>query len=467
MQRQATLKTDHKHSGMKPPYYSSTRAGKWKLPMALGLIAFASIWQFSHWLQNTPAPLPLDALWEQETGSQVSLPVSLPQNQAHTSLILPATLAAEKTASKLEWKNFKIKAGDSLGTYFQQAGLDSKALQEVLASGKHAQHLKRIYPGQTLKIQATEEGQIQQLHFDVDPLTTLIIHRQAGKLISQIEDKPIEKRVAFGGGKIFDSFFVAGKHAQLDDALIMELAEVFAYDIDFALDIKPNDHFKVLFEEYFVNGVKVGNGPIVAAEFVNNGKLYQAVRYTDHSGEGTYYSPDGHSLKKAFIRTPVQFTRISSPFNMQRQHPILHTIRAHKGVDYAAPSGTPVKAAGQGKVAFVGRKGGYGNTIVIQHGQKYTTLYAHLSKFASSLKSGHAIKQGQIIGYVGSTGLASGPHLHYEFRINGVHHNPLTVPLPHSEGVPVQDKSKFLAYSRDLLHIMTYQGNKVVMAAND
>jgi murein DD-endopeptidase MepM/ murein hydrolase activator NlpD len=294
-----------------------------------------------------------------------------------------------------------------------------------------------------------------------------MVHRaDNGKLISRVEDKPIEKRVAFGGGKILDSFFVAGKNAKLDDAMIMELANVFAYDIDFAQDIQPNDYFKVLFEEYFVNGVKVGNGPIVAAEFVNNGKQFQAIRYTDSTGQASYYSPSGQSLRKAFIRTPVQFTRISSHFNLQRRHPILHKIRAHKGVDYAAPIGTPVKAAGQGKVVFVGQKSGYGNTIILQHGPKYSTLYAHLSKFAKSLRPGNTIRQGQIIGFVGKTGLASGPHLHYEFRINGVHHNPLTVALPQSEGVTAGEKSKFLAYANDLKRMMNYHG-KVVVAAND
>ncbi len=197
---------------------------------------------------------------------------------------------------------------------------------------KEAHNLKRIYPGQELRIHAKNNGKLQALQFDVDPLTTVMIQRHDnGKLTSKIEAKPIEKRIAFGGSHIFDSFFIAGKQANLDDALIMELANVFAYDIDFAQDIKPNDYFKVLFEEYFVNGVKVGNGPIVAAEFVNNGKQFHAIRYTDKNGESSYYSPNGHSLKKAFIRTPVQYTRISSHFNLQRRHPVLHKIRAHQG----------------------------------------------------------------------------------------------------------------------------------------
>jgi murein DD-endopeptidase MepM/ murein hydrolase activator NlpD len=471
MQRYIKVKTDYKHSGAKPPYYVFNLASKWTLPLAITILAFALVWKLSGWVIEDGAlqEEEQDQAWveTEPDASQVTLEVMLPENEEDTLLIQPTTIAEESAAQANVWKTFTIKAGDNLAYYFQEAGLDSKFLQEVMGLGRGAQHLKRIYPGQTLRIKATPDDELETLQFDVDPLTTLIIERnENGKLISHVEDKPIEKRVAFGGGKIFDSFFVAGKHAKLDDALIMELANVFAYDIDFALDIKPNDYFKVLFEEYFVNGVKVGNGPIVAAEFVNNGKQYRAIRFTDSAGVTSYYSPSGKSLKKAFIRTPVQYTRISSHFNLQRRHPVLHKIRAHKGVDYAAPTGTPVKAAGAGKVVFVGKKGGYGNAIILQHGTKYTTLYGHLSRFAKSLKVGGTIRQGQIIGYVGSTGLASGPHLHFEFRINGVHHNPLTVALPQAEGISGNSKTQFLAYSNNLLRMMDHHG-KVLVAAND
>lgn len=464
MQRYIKVRTDYKHSNAKS-YSALNPASKWTLPLAVTLLTFVLIWKWGDWVHSYVAQQDEE---EWIDNDQVTLAVTLPANQEKTILIKPTTIAKELPAEIPEGlKTFTIKAGDNLALYFQQAGLDSKALQEVLSLDRNTHHLKRIYPGQTLRIQPDDEGSLQMLQFDVDPLTTLIVERQAnGKLLSHIEDKPIEKRVAFGGSKIFDSFFVAGKHAKLDDALIMELANIFAYDIDFALDIKPNDHFKVLFEEYFVNGVKVGNGPIVAAEFVNNGKQYRAIRYTDSAGQTSYYSPSGQSLKKAFIRTPVQYTRISSHFNLQRRHPILHKIRAHKGVDYAAPHGTPVKAAGQGKVVFVGKKGGYGNTIILQHGAKYTTLYGHLSRFAKNLKSGAAIRQGQIIGYVGSTGLASGPHLHFEFRVNGVHQNPLTVALPQAEGITGKSKAQFLTYSNQLLRMMDHHG-KVLVAAND
>jgi murein DD-endopeptidase MepM/ murein hydrolase activator NlpD len=215
--------------------------------------------------------------------------------------------------------------------------------------------------------------------------------------------------------------------------MTMELASIFGWDIDFALDIRKGDEFVVLYDELYLDGEKVGEGHILAATFINQGKTYQAVRYTDGSGVTDYYSPDGKVMHKTFLRTPVEYTRISSGFSLGRLHPILNRIRAHKGVDYAAPTGTPVKVTANGKIIFEGRKGGYGNTVIVQHGNHYSTLYGHLSRFSSGLSSGSSVRQGQVIGYVGMTGLATGPHLHYEFRIDGVHHDPLTVKLPGSE----------------------------------
>lgn len=468
------VKTDYKYSTVKykQPPQVLVLANKWKLPLALGALGFVLAWRCINWI----APYTPDQTEEEWLASQqVTMNVALPENDEPTAPVKlekqaaaqnTALTNASTTAAMDPWQTFTIKAGDNLAYYFQQAGLSSKTLDEVM-SIRQANHLKKIFPGQILRIHADENGRLVALQFDIDPLTTLMVQRQEnGSLSAKVDDKPIEKRVAFGGGQINDSLFLAAKSAKLDDALIMELANIFAYDVDFAQDIQPNDSFKVLYEEYFVNGVKVGNGPIVAAEFTNNGKEYRAIRYTDSDGFSSYYSPSGQSLKKAFIRTPVQYTRISSHFNLHRRHPVLHKIRAHRGVDYAAPTGTPVKAAGQGKIVFVGRKGGYGNTIVLQHGSKYTTLYGHLSRFSKNLKSGMAVKQGQVIGFVGSTGLASGPHLHFEFRINGVHHDPLKVALPQADGLTGKAKTQFLAYSKELLGVMSHH-EKTMLASND
>jgi murein DD-endopeptidase MepM/ murein hydrolase activator NlpD len=231
----------------------------------------------------------------------------------------------------------------------------------------------------------------------------------------------------------------------------MDLANIFGYDIDFALDIRDGDEFEVIYEEKLVEGKKVGTGNILAARFTNRGKLYSAVRYTNSQGNSTYYRADGSSMRRAFIRTPVDFARISSRFSNGRRHPVLNKIRAHKGVDYAAPRGTPIKATGDGKVVLAGRKGGYGNTVVIQHGQRYRTLYAHMNGFAKGIRNGSKVSQGQIIGYVGTTGLSTGPHLHYEFQVNGVHVDPLSQKLPMADPIAGTERKRFLQQSQPLL----------------
>lgn len=455
------MKTKDKNSKTKVIYDSD----QIKLLLAIVALAFVLFWKLSYLISNRHN----DVEWN--SPEQYSMEVALPAEPIEK----PQEEKPKKQTSLLDdpaylpepWQ-FTVKPGDNLAAHFQQAGLSRKILHEVLAiDKKHALYLKKIYPGQNLQIQTNHEEEFISLQLDIDPITTLIVERNdKGKLLSRLLDKPVEKRIGFGGGKIHDSLFMAGKHAKLNDQLIMELSSIFAYDIDFAQDIKPNDSFKVLFEEHFVNGEKIGNGPIVAAEFYTNGKKYQAIRYQDGKGEPTYYAPNGKSLKKAFIRTPVEYTRISSHFNLKRHHPVLHTIRAHRGVDYAAPTGTPVKAAGNGKVIFAGKKGGYGNAIILQHGTKYTTLYGHLSGFAKQLKKGKTISQGEIIGYVGATGLASGPHLHFEFRVDGVHQDPLTVAIPYADGVSEKYKPQFLAYSKNMFKLMEKQ-SKVLVARNE
>jgi murein DD-endopeptidase MepM/ murein hydrolase activator NlpD len=251
--------------------------------------------------------------------------------------------------------------------------------------------------------------------------------------------------------RITSSLFVAGQEAGLSDNLIMQLAAIFGWDIDFALDIRAGDSFKLLFEQRFKDGRKVDEGPILAAEFSNRGDSLRAVRYTAPDGITGYYSETGMAMRKAFLRTPLKFTRISSNFNLRRRHPVLNRIRAHRGVDYAAPTGTPVKAAGDGVVVFAGTKGGYGKTVVLRHGGVYSTLYAHLSRYAGGLRRGQRVGQGAVIGYVGSTGLATGPHLHYEFQVNGIHRDPLNVPLPRAEGIPADQLPRFEAEAALLL----------------
>ena len=242
----------------------------------------------------------------------------------------------------------------------------------------------------------------------------------------------------------------------------MELASLFGWDVDFVLDIREGDSFSVMYEEHFLDGEKIDEGPILAAQFTNQGNTFTALRYTDSAGDSNYFTPDGYSMRKAFLRSPVDFARISSRFNLQRKHPVLNRIRAHKGVDYAASTGTPIKSAGDGKIIFRGVKGGYGNVVIVQHGGNITTLYAHMKSFKRGQSVGSRVKQGQVIGFVGSSGLATGPHLHYEFRLNGVHKNPLTVKLPQAEPVAKAEKGSFdLAANKLMVQLETYQATQV------
>lgn len=390
------------------------------------------------------------------------------------SLHLPE---AQITQSELlpEWKTLTIHPGDVVSSLLTRAGISQSEIQAILNIQLSNRYLLKLNPAQHIKIQVNQQNQLLAYTQTIDRHQRLNITRNTqGFYHAIIEPIPLETRVTFGQAKISDSLFVSGIRAGMDDALIMKLAEIFAYDIDFALDIRPGDSFSMLYEEKFLEGKKIGTGAIIAAEFKTQGRTYHAIRYVDGLGKADYFSPNGTGLHKAFIRTPVNYTRISSHFNLKRQHPILHKIRAHKGVDYAAPRGTPVKAVGDGIVTFLGTKGGYGETLIIQHGvkqgKKYTTLYAHLSRFSPFLRSGHKVKQGQIVAYVGSSGLATAPHLHYEFHVDGVHRNPLTVALPRAEGLQGLQTPRFLEHARNVLTLMAYHetiSNKTVLASNE
>ncbi|MEZ5543520.1 MAG: peptidoglycan DD-metalloendopeptidase family protein [Pseudomonadota bacterium] len=382
-------------------------------------------------LEAQPAATALAATTAQDTARELPLPETQPATApAHTE---PLAL----------WQEVTVKRGDSLAAIFARFDIPPQQLQALLDQGGPVENLKKIYPGQTLRIQSSSEQGLLGLSYPIDELNTLEIARQDDTFdISTVTRTP-EFRHKNASGVIDSSLFTAAGKAGLADSLTMELAGIFGWDIDFALDIRKGDRFTVLYQEMYVDGENIGNGTILAAEFINQGKRYQAVRYTDAGGKTDYYSLDGKSMRKAFLRTPVEFSRISSGFSLGRKHPVLNKIRAHKGVDYAAATGTPIKATSDGKIVHLGRKGGYGNTIIIQHGNKYSTLYAHMSKYRGGLTTGSRVKQGQIIGYVGSTGLATGPHLHYEFRIDGVHRDPLRVKLPGAEPLDGKYRADF------------------------
>lgn len=335
-----------------------------------------------------------------------------------------------------------VKAGDSLSELFERNDVGASILLRVLDVGPVARHLKRLHPGDRFEFSFNENDQLNTLRYPIDDENTLLIERTGDTFSAQTETHLLDREVNIAKGVINSSLFLTAQKAGLSNAMTMEFAGIFGWDVDFALDVREGDSFAVIYETLHRDGKKVRDGKILAAEFTNRGHTFRTAYYK-LNGRGEYFSENGKPLRKTFIRSPVDFARISSRFSLNRKHPILHKIRAHKGVDYAASKGTPIKSTGDGKVIFAGRKGGYGNTVIIKHGVKYTTLYAHLSRYAKNIRAGKRLRQGQVIGYIGSSGLATGPHLHYEFRLNGVHRNPLTVKFPGVSPLPKKYMTDF------------------------
>jgi murein DD-endopeptidase MepM/ murein hydrolase activator NlpD len=359
---------------------------------------------------------------------------------------MPAVLPAAVVEHELE-----VQPGESLYLIFKRLQVPPSDLGRVM-SNKEALPLKRLRPGQVLSLRLLSDNRLLSLSSDINDTRNISIVRQPDESMRvTVKDTPLERRTADATGLIEDSLFLSGQRAGLSDRVIMQLVEIFGWDVDFALDVRAGDRFTVVYEELYKDGTKVRDGNILAGEFINGGRQLRGVRFTDASGNTSYYSPDGLSMRKAFLRTPVSFSRISSRFSLARKHPVLNKIRAHKGVDYAAPRGTPIKSSGNGRVTFSGWRRGYGRTVKIQHGGKYETLYAHMTRIHPRAKPGKRVSQGEVIGYVGSTGLATGPHLHYEFRVNGVHKDPLRVKLP--KALPIEDRylADFKATARPLI----------------
>jgi murein DD-endopeptidase MepM/ murein hydrolase activator NlpD len=382
---------------------------------------------------------------------------------SHEEAILEAPIppAMEPESPANAWQVITIKRNDTLGTLFVKAGLREQDAYRLTATSKRAKQLaKQLRPGREVHLLADEQKQLQQLRFVENKLHyTEFVRDDAGQYQAQDVVLTPDVLYAFAQATIDTSLFASANEAGIEDRLTMKLADVFGWDIDFAMDIRSGDSFHMVYEELYLNGEKIADGEIVAAEFRNRGKNFQAVRYTDSIGETSYYTPEGDSMRKAFLRSPIEFARISSHFNLKRKHPILHTIRAHKGTDYAAARGTPIRATGDGRISFAGTQGGYGRTVIIQHGSSYETLYSHLQNYAKGIKNGSRVKQGQVIGYVGSSGLATGPHLHYEFHVNGIQRNPVTIKFPLTASISAEEKPRFLAISsRHMLQLASYLG---------
>jgi murein DD-endopeptidase MepM/ murein hydrolase activator NlpD len=377
------------------------------------------------WLQSQsgpPAELPVLTAAPPSQTLERAIVNAATQAPQHTAAAMPAVLGAQTI-------EVIVSHNDTLDRIFRRLKLDMADLASLRNLPGVRTALDRLRPGEALQL-IHRDGSLFGFERQLSASETLKIVRDDDGFRSDVLENPLETRERTIHGVIDSSLFEAVAKAGAHDQTALALAEIFGWDIDFVLDIQPGDSFTVTYNELSQDGRYIKDGPIVAALFVNQGHEYRAVRYMDPSGAARYYTPEGLSMQRAFLRTPVEFTRISSRFNPNRRHPILNTLRAHKGVDYAAPTGTPVRAAGDGRVAFAGRKGGYGNVLEIAHTRGVVTVYGHLSRFAKSMHIGQKVTQGSVIAYVGSSGLATGPHLHYEYRVNGVHKNPQTVSLP-------------------------------------
>jgi len=381
---------------------------------------------------------------------KITIPLPLPPPEK--SQEAQASSAQQGTPPAEVWLSYEIKSGDSLSRIFKQQGWSHQKLHRILSIESNKQYLKTLHPGQILKYIQDDRGQIAKLAYTFEKVRTRIITLNDDTIHARTLTQQTYKHTAHTTGTIKSSLSEAGKASGLTPKQTMALANIFAWDIDFALDLRTGDTFKLLIQkETTQDDDTLITSDILAAEFTNKGKIYKAIRYTTPDGETSYYTPKGINLKKTFLRSPVKFARISSRFNLHRKHPILNKIRAHKGVDYAASTGTPIRATANGKITHRARKGGYGKTIILQHGTQYSTLYAHMSRYKKGLKRGSTVTQGQTIGYVGHSGLATGPHLHYEFRVNGRHKDPLKVKLPKNRPLNKDYLADFLKTSKPLL----------------
>jgi murein DD-endopeptidase MepM/ murein hydrolase activator NlpD len=386
---------------------------------------------------------------------------TVPIHTVVETLALPPSEALPKVLASEFWQSEKIQRGDTFASLLDRLGVSSEDTRLFLQTARHAKTMRQLVPGRQIQAKVSDDGQLYALRYAGTGETLMIAQKQDGRFEISEQPIPFETRQVMKSATIRSSLYGATDAAGIPDAVAMQLVDIFSSDIDFHLDLRKGDKLSVVYETHYYNGDQIKSGRVLSAEFVNDGKAYRAVYFQglhgQDGGQGGYYTPEGKNVRKAFLRSPLEFSRISSGFSSARYHPVLKEWRAHKGIDYAAPTGTRVKSVSDGTVAFVGKQGGYGNVVIIQHQGSYSTVYGHLSGFAKGLKKGDRVSQGDIIGYVGMTGLATGPHLHYEFKVSGVQRNPLTVALPAAFPIAPHLKAEFervtqpLAQRLDLL----------------
>jgi murein DD-endopeptidase MepM/ murein hydrolase activator NlpD len=418
----------------------STRAA----PYAAAASAALILW---HAARDTPAPA---------AGNPAPLvyPAGTPPTRPSGAPAAPLAPQQTTVASTV----VIVGRNDTLDAIFRRMALDPADLAAIRQLPGIRQSLDFLKPGDAIKL-THRDGTVKELSRQVSETETLRVVRDEAGFAAQMTENPVQTRVRTASATIDSSLFQAAESAHISETVALKLASVFAWDIDFVLDIRQGDRFTAVYQQIYQDGKYLRDGEVLAAEFVNNGKVYRAVRYVSDSGAIGYYTPDGKPMRKAFLRAPVEFTRVSSVFDPHRLHPILNLIRGHMGTDYAAPIGTPVHAAGDGRVSFEGGRGGYGNAVVLAHSNDISTLYGHLSRFARGIHLGSHVQQGEVIGYVGMTGLATGPHLHYEYLKDGIHMDPQTVKLPGADPLAADAMDKFRTQTAAYLTDLSSPGN--------
>jgi murein DD-endopeptidase MepM/ murein hydrolase activator NlpD len=412
-------------------------------------------------LQERP-PVPDDRL---VSAKQEKLAIRAREEASQATAFVPLGPPVEAAQRPDPRLFLTVAPGDNLSLLFKRAGLGATDVFRIANSSDEADVLADLYPGDQLAFELDDTRQLQSLELFKSPLESYLFTRSEGANFdfARISREP-HVEVVYKEAEIRDSLFLAAQKGGISATMAMDLAGIFNGVIDFILDVQEGDTFEVLYEEEYLDGKFVGSGRILAATFTNVGKKFVALRYEAEDGTSNFFSPEGESMRKAFLQNPVDFTRISSGFSLARKHPILNTIRAHKGTDYAAPKGTPVVATADGRVTFASTNGSFGKLVVIQHGDRFETKYAHLNGYGKGIKQGARVRQGDVIGYVGATGSATGPHLHYEFLMDGVHRNSRTIhdQLPKAIKLSGSEMARFREQTQVLVSMLTTQGTSLV-----
>ena len=396
-------------------------------------------------------------------GFSNSIEPLLPASHATLALPLPPLSAARRSETPGDsWQILRVEPGQTLSNLFETAGVPATVMHRVLEHPGTREVLTRLRPGAEIAFDLPLNGQLRALRFDRDANHRVELSMQGEQIREKVLERATTRRTVVASGEIRSSLYASATKAGLSPSAINTMTdEIFKYDIDFSKDVQPGDRFSVVMDETWREGERIDTSKILAATFSTGGKTYTGFRY-ERGGKFEYFDIDGRPLKKSFIRMPIQFARLSSTFGARR-HPVLGSMRMHKGVDYAARTGTPIMAAGDARVQFAGTQRGYGNVVILDHGRGYTTLYGHMSRFGN-VKTGQRVAQGTVIGYVGSTGMSTGPHLHYEFRVNGQHRNPLSVTMPPPEPLKGAELAAFRAQTSPAM--ARIQGMEELLYAN-